>query len=842
MVENTKRDIEDDTPLTIAVQVVDIRPQPNHDSIHAWLTVRDVEGNDINMTLFEESNCSVDDFQEGEWYELDRAVGNIYQGERQLNPPRYDAMEILSLEGNPTGAEPTGLTNTVQRGPTMLLFRLDDQLSPIDVHEYQLKIPDGFNGDVDELTGKAESVYHHRRSTPVSSFGPMRLVSLERLQTTVTIDDHQVKPIHRRRHTLDPAEPGDRSVLRTFIQQEIKTRLRRTGDYDVRAINEIVETTPELTSDDGRFTASRKYSVGVSVQPDGEVLCRIACSYRFASTFTAAEYMQDHDITGVQVEHDPSVYSRGATATVLGMADIRYTDEVPEVGGISIQRFHLNEERVEAEVAEQVAEMDPKLLRVDYSNSASDPEDGQLQAPQYLHIVPELEELKRLAPEFQRRALNQARMLPNERAQVTMQFASSIGQLPTLDYQLEATPTTASHRQVSADASRNNLRFADGHQNRTGKYGLEQAGVYQAPEGSFDILALYPANHVTEAASFAQNVRSTLTDIGADPTEYDLQRYELSNRFDYTEALAGAAEYDAVLAIVPDEDTAAEANYDDPYPVFKRNLGQNGVPSQMATIDELSGGPYLLNVAAGLVGGAGGIPWRVDEMPGDSEAFLGLDVHRDEETGQHVGASANLVLADGTIFASKSVSFQQGEKFEVEDIADAVQDLVRLYVEDRGELMDGLTLLRDGQVYAPLDQLSEELAQLDAKVNIVEVRKSGAPRVVEGDGDRYTIAPKGTGFVNDSADEGVLVTTGTPELRESDNVGTPQALRVVKRRGPTDIETVLKQVYWLSEAHIGSVSRSIRTPVPVYYADQCAEFAAKGYMVTGDLVRGVPYL
>jgi len=50
--------------------------------------------------------------------------------------------------------------------------------------------------------------------------------------------------------------------------------------------------------------------------------------------------------------------------------------------------------------------------------------------------------------------------------------------------------------------------------------------------------------------------------------------------------------------------------------------------------------------------------------------------------------------------------------------------------------------------------------------------------------------------------------------------------------------TLLKQVYWLSEAHVGSVSRSVRLPITTYYADRCAEHAREGYLLHGELIEG----
>ncbi|ELY77679.1 hypothetical protein C487_09518, partial [Natrinema pallidum DSM 3751] len=127
-------------------------------------------------------------------------------------------------------------------------------------------------------------------------------------------------------------------------------------------------------------------------------------------------------------------------------------------------------------------------------------------------------------------------------------------------------------------------------------------------------------------------------------------------------------------------------------------------------------------------------------------------------------------------------------------------------------------------------------------IDILDVRKSGAPRAAVYRDDQFQVDHKGRLFVAQSGDYGFLTTTGRPEFDEDDGLGTPRSLRVVRRAGETPMRTLLEQVYWLSESHVGSAQRSTRLPITTYYADRCAEHAREGYLVNGELIRGVPYL
>jgi argonaute-like protein implicated in RNA metabolism and viral defense len=318
--------------------------------------------------------------------------------------------------------------------------------------------------------------------------------------------------------------------------------------------------------------------------------------------------------------------------------------------------------------------------------------------------------------------------------------------------------------------------------------------------------------------------------------------YTLGNEFDYTAIAGNVPDCDAVLAVVPNPDNVPHG-VDDAHPEFKKHLGGDGIPTQMVTEDTLSSsdGGTLGNVAVGLIGGAGGIPWRVSEMPGDADCFIGLDATYDHDTGQHIGASANVVYADGTILASQSRMLQAGEKFEVEDIVEVVKNLLKIYVEEENTTPQHIVIHQDGKFFEDTEELTEKLSPLNVDVDLVEVRKSGAPRVVEKNGS-FGIADKGVGFRSTEEEHAVLATTGGPEIKDRRGIGTPDPLQIIRRAGDTPVETLAEQVYWLSEAHIGSISSSTRLPITTYYADKCADQAMKGYIVSDEVVRGVPYI
>lgn len=838
----TAKDIDPDGEIVdMAVKVLDVSEAPDYTDVKYFIDIRDVDGQTFDFVIFENNPEAKWTWKEGEWYYLENAYAHHYDGP-QVKPPRDGVIDIEPLDRKPTSEDTDTDDDALvdESGATMLQTQLTDSLETIEVHEHKIQLAEGFQGDAEKFTARVAHRYRTDQETPVTSFGVMRLVAPQRLSGRQYVDDYEVSVEHLGTKRLVAKEAGHRSTIATLVKQDIKQALAGDPQYDVLGIDKIIEREPALTASTDGFTAHRKYGVRVRVDPDGDVLCGIHVSHRFMSDFTADEFMAEgHDISGVTVEHDPRRYRESGSAEVLGTSEFHYTDPVPELGGTSVREFHENHDRVDPQTAQRVAESDPKMLYVDYDGDAENPEDGNLQAPQYLRIIPTLDKLKELAPAFHQRAVSTCRIDPSRRLTLAHEFVSRVGHLPGLGTQMGTTFSTKKHDHVAVDTDQANLEFGGGARNRVASWELTDSGVYQAPE-DFAIQVLVPTDSREDGVGFAADIERNLNSLGAAPDRYDVDQYDLGSRFEYSDVLAAAADYDAVLAVVPAPETANKAAYDDPFDVFKRRLGTNGVPSQMATKPEIvnADDDTLLNISLGLIAGAGGVPWRIAELPGSADAFIGLDVHYSHADGQHIGASANLVLADGTVFNSRAIQTQNGEKFAPEEVENAVGDILHHYIRETGEQFDHLVILRDGRLHVDIDALEEKFTGLEGSVSIADVQKSGAPRIVNANLSGASVAPKGTGFVHTEDDHAVLATTGDPEPVP----GTPQPLRIEKRSGPVEMDTLCKQLYWLSEAHVGSATRSTRLPVPVYYADLCAEAAAKGHIVSGEIVDGLPFL
>lgn len=875
---NTRDDIRDGEQLTITVQVTEIDEWENHDSITRKVICNDVEGNRLSLTIFHNNDAAEFNWDVDRWYKLKNATGNVYRGDKQLKPSyefgivpldeppekavisdtsgsseepvlsenkaAFEKATDISESGKTTADGGATLAQRpLNRGNYLLHFPMGD-LSELKVHVYKLNVPGGLDPSDEDLnrgvigfTAKAAALYRYRSRGPVTTDGPLKVYAVNKLTDELVVDGYTVQPEHVGMETLEARSFDDQDALRELVKQDVKAALE--GKYDVTAINSIVEHTPLIKAKSGDFTASREYACRLWVDPDGTVICGVAVSLQFESTFSAAEYVQKgYDIHDVAVTHDTELYEKDATGTVSQLIDQGYTDYDDQLG-CSVAEWHEKKGRVEADVVESLKAGEVVMAEIDYNGWKAS------QALNLCRVVPTLEELKRVDSTFHSRALQESRMLPDERFTIATSFVRSVGETPTLGLKPEGQPANVCYEELVANTRSANLRFASGNTASYGKVGLDRYGIHQAPD-SLDLLALYPKTYTEEAKGFLDDLLGKLTAYGAKPTSLEQESYALGKEFSYTQVGQSASECDCVVAVVPDPDWVAQKDgIDDPYPELKTQLGQQKIPSQMVTVSSLGKDAYLGNIAAGVVAKAGGIPWRIDEVPGGADVFIGLDVTYDPETGQHLGASANIVLADGTILASESVSLQQGEKFQVDDIIGILKNLIRIYVKQEGHPPNHVVIHRDGQYYLDREDLVERLEEASEfipKFDLVEIRKSGNPRIGEYTGDSFEVAEKGVGFVSQNGEHAYLATTGKPELKPGNSLGTPRPIRVVKRHGSTDLKTLTKQVYWLSESHVASISRSTRLPITTYYADRCADYARNGYLLNDELIQGVPYV
>ena len=844
----TQADIEDGKRIDITVQVM-TELDCTSNKMAKRLKVRDTAGNEFPLAIWKNNALSDFAWETGRWYELENARGNEFRGEKSLNGSSRLQAEAVESPVNDEESSGTGepsadqLFNTLQDGlPYLSLFPFDRNFETLSVYEYRIEANDAFDESPMDATYNLAAYLRSSTDVAVTHAGVMSLVSTEPLNVYLpdpfTLTDEN-------RVTLHADEQGDNETMVRLLQQLIKKSIS-TAEYETGRVDRIRTKAPVISGPEGLFEACLAYRASIEVLPSGDAYVGIEVSHHARSQATVDEYIERVNVTvdelvDTHVEHDPETYTKPGSGRLKGLADVRFTDPIQDFGNQSLADWYERKGRVSDEMLERLRSANPRLVEIQYNPND---DETSVHVPQLLRVAPRKEVVKQLAPKFHREWDRRAKMLPDERFQKATQFVAGLDALSAVDARIEPTPVGPSISFMSTEVDRaDNLRFGNDRTADLPGSGLRRYGVYRRPS-SFKLHYLVPERYTDEFDGFRDRIERQLEEIDCVPDETSSSEYTLGQEIEYSSAAAAISDVDAVLAAVPSptNDFIQDGTIDDPYPEFKKALGKQTIPSQMVRVDNLDNKWVVRNTALGIVAGAGGVPWRVDQMPGDADCFVGLDATRDPETGQFLGASANVVLADGTVFVSKTQSLQSGETFDEDAVADVLKDVHREFVRVEGDSPDSIVVHRDGRLFEDVDAILAPFDGTGIDIDILDIRKSGAPRAAFRHNDQFRVDHKGRLFIARNDDYGFLTTTGRPEFDDSDGLGTPRTLRVVRRAGETPMQTLMEQVYWLSESHVGSAQRSTRLPVTTYYADKCAEAARKGHLVNGELIRGVPYI
>lgn len=733
---------------------------------------------------------------------------------------------------------------SVDSGVYLFHSKADSRLTEVSVNRYRLSVPGGRDQSTDPQTLTQSAAYwlDQEHGTPVGSSGTMHVISLTELSRSVQAKGHTVKPEKVDEITLTPDTERGRQQIKGLVQSSLR-RAIPDSLYSFQFLQGIVRREIEFGGDGFDFGAQRKHTAKVHITADGTVLLQVEASHNLV-TMKSLDKMasEGDDLPSWRVEHDTEVYGNSSTGYLRGWSDLRYNDRSDALGEV-ISEYH--EGLLDEDVRQRLIETNPRLVKVDYGGFTGD------QVPRALKLSPRTEQVEEQDYDFHNLFTSRRAMKPDTRFDYLKTFVEDLPPLPGFDLQFEPGPTNHGFDYLDIRGSQSRLVYGGGAHASKPSTGLKDHGVFKSP-GDYWVGVLYPTHYEDTYKQFIGLLAKTLSQWGA-PAGTSGYPYELGRISEYTDVYQQLREEtDVVVAMVPDKGAVDDFDgFEDPYSELKRTLMRQGIPTQMlqkSTAEEINMASQKIpsdsfaNIVSAVVAKAGGTPWQIEDMPGETQAFMGLDVTRDSQTGQHSGASASIVMRDGSTFAAESTTQQAGEKFVADQVEQFVRDLIYDFADEQDEPLDRLTIFRDGKVHEDIDEIRDGLSGLDAEFDIVSVRKRDQTRIANFNGTRFNIAQKGVGFVDREREQGILHAFGKPETNDDNSVGTPRTFRLIKNSGPTDIETITRQAYWLSEVHYGSPARSTRLPVPIKYADMAAKYVREGYVDPGRVIRGPAYL
>ncbi|MBC6472634.1 MAG: hypothetical protein GDA48_07355 [Hormoscilla sp. GM102CHS1] len=292
-----------------------------------------------------------------------------------------------------------------------------------------------------------------------------------------------------------------------------------------------------------------------------------------------------------------------------------------------------------------------------------------------------------------------------------------------------------------------------------------------------------------------------------------------------------------VIAYVPkpgEEEFTRKVN---PYELIKQEFVKRQLPSQIITKSTLKRGwnEYIgRNVILGINAKLGYLSWRLKDMPGKAQAFIGLDFGR---KNRDTVAAAFLIDKTGRTIGWSTAKFPvYREALDRVKLRNWLRIFVILYYNHFKCKLQHLVIHRDGDIrdaeMEAISDLQKHVAGIE-QVDVVEVIKSGTCRAVKYNPEN----PKNSSNPEDgyaweyARNEAVILTTGLRETKVSPK-SAPRPLRIRKRMGDTDLLTLAEQIYWLSLMQVGT-TQTVRLPITTYYADRAASRALKDLLPPG---------
>ncbi len=302
--------------------------------------------------------------------------------------------------------------------------------------------------------------------------------------------------------------------------------------------------------------------------------------------------------------------------------------------------------------------------------------------------------------------------------------------------------------------------------------------------------------------------------------------YELGEKLSYKEKareIHNNPEINFVVSVLPldtDEEYYIDC-VDSPYDAYKNVFADLKLPSQMVSIkacnDLGSNAAYyrLENIILGILCKNGGIPWVLEAPMDNVDCFIGIDVGT-QEKGIHYPACSVCFDGSGKLVGYNSPSkAQNGEKIDKDSLYDMLDSVLLSYKNNQGAYPNHIVVHRDGFSNEEDYWYKEYFNRKNIEFDLVEIRKNLPARLIERKRayDKIEMNPKsGTAIINDN--EAYLISTEV-----SSWLGAPRPLKLVHKHGNLKMEQIVRQVYVLSELHVGSM-RTSRLPITTLYADK----------------------
>lgn len=697
---------------------------------------------------------------------------------------------------------------------------------------------------------------HDDQAPPMAYAGDLEVVALQPIPGDGSLESEGVRELKSAgERTLELLNYGERKQIRRLVEEAFKQQVTEK-EFIVHGMDKILEDEPiPIQAGTGNFRLHERFDCAITVASSGHVYLHVNPKTRVQTDYTLDKVDNYRLYSGLRLV---TTYN-GRGYRLGGVQSERANDPIIDAE-TSVVDYHRDENPLVD--ADTVAAIDSANRRV-VSTYPMGSGGQQIFPQELLALQGHTENLASFDEDFWSEAQPQMRRAASARVEDAVAFIQQLGDIPfdgtTVAFSGDVPVFTGDeHFRVEQlyETDADVLTFANG---RIGSHPneIESNGVY-APPPSFNVLYVYPQQLEGARAdsfwdTFSQKLRSmgaepdSRKDITFDPTPKSEAPGDVDIQVGHQ--IPSDHDFDAALVVLPPEEGALTSFYQ-PYDELKEVLAETGLHSQMIDRKSMNEIGYHKNIALGLISAAGGIPFTVaGSLPGDADLYLAFDAGEyfdDDDDGLQdgirVGASVTAITNEGTVLGYAHTGPQAGERIPASALRRIARQSLLGYEERRDGAPEHIVIHRDGFMNDPIDPALELLDGRGISYDVVEVRKQAPARIVNQQSG-FVNPDKGIACINDAQTLAYVVTYGQPEPLARGTTGTPRPITVEHKHGATDIETLTRQVYLLSQCHIGVANTTTRLPITTAYADRAATAAAKGHLpMTTDLETGIGFL
>lgn len=707
------------------------------------------------------------------------------------------------------------------------VFESDKEIKPITFYVYEavfVEQPSNIQQFMRSIAGKISYRANQKAFTDDKN-----IFTFEEL-SDINIDS-SCKLTFVRKEELNVTE--NKKVYQDVIDYYIRDKLQTIKIQDKYSKYKIADTISSpwiyelnqvLSSSDKQFRLRRDYNYTVRISDDNKVQLWLNISSEFESKSTVYDLLnKNQDVIGLKVTNNWGKFGEKGLITAIGPETV--CDDLPNFKSL---KQYMIDTKQDFRIKE--CKDDTFVAHVKMNNGKE-----ICYYPQALIPVVTLERIANINPDFSKKIEKYTKLDMKTRQQIAKDFVTDIGILEKLNNISFNLYYVDSERIGYREQSYPVPKIICGN-NRKIDYNKQSFifgnGFYKQPEKQIKFAYFYPKGKEDLMRNFA----ICLTDFLQKGSLFGYSKYMIPNLMNSEFKAVCNADYEIgditgykkLVRNIPEDKTFDVAivlvptNEDEsnPYSIFKTAWAEKNIPSQMISVKtaelfakkDKNAVWYMQNIALGIFAKSGGIPWIVDDVPGEIDCFVGIDVATLDK-GIHYPTCATVFDKNGRpISFYKPKKAQRGEKINQDILQEIFDEVILGYEECTGSKIKNLVIHRDGFSNEDAMWYQKYFSEKGINYSVIEVKKFVSCKMLLEENGIAQNPKFGDALVSES--EAFIITTDINDGRAS-----PRPLHIKKQIGNLNMDIILKQILALSCMHFGATKKS-RLPVTTYYADK----------------------